>query len=103
MFSTLISRSSSHSYHRENSMEMDLSPTVQALRTMWSRKVQEEEKIFKPRSTVYRCRTPISSRVIDDEMMMMIKKKPTVTFDHVGKFIDMIDICFLSKSIQKLP
>lgn len=81
-------------------METDLLPNVQgnvqALRTMWSRKVQDEEKIFKPRSTVYRSRTPISSRMIDDEM---IKKKPTVTFDHVGKFID---ICFLSKSMEKL-
>lgn len=53
-------------------METDLYPNVQALRTMWSRKVQEEEKIFQPRSTVYR-----SSGAM--------KKKPTVTFDHVGK------------------
>lgn len=82
-------------------METDLLPNVrgnvQALRNMWNDKTQQDQKSFKPRATVYRSGAQIPPRLAVEEEPM-IKKKPTVTFDHIGK----IDFWFISNDVVLL-
>jgi hypothetical protein len=80
-------------------METDLLTNVrgnvQSLRNMWTTKVQEEQKLLKPRPTVYRSqqqvlqkqsiKIEIQSPASVDETI--VNKKPTVTFDDAGKII----------------
>lgn len=84
-------------------METDLLTNVrgnvQNLRNIWSTKVQEEQKLLKPRPTVYRSqqqvlpsaprkqsiKIEIQSPASVDETI--VNRKPTVTFDNAGKII----------------